>query len=132
MELACDPLIGEHDFSAFCRRPPDKTPDQALTRIVREARWRVLADDVLRFDVEASAFCHQMVRSLVGMLVAVGRGRLRAGDVGGLIRGRDRHAVPQPAPPTGLCLWEVLYPDAQLSPNCAENEDASRGTAGDV
>ncbi|MGQ0521510.1 MAG: tRNA pseudouridine(38-40) synthase TruA [Actinomycetota bacterium] len=115
MNLACDPLIGEHDWSSFCRRPPGADPALApasLVRVVRRARWLDLGDGRLRFDVEASAFCHQMVRSLVGTLVAVGRARLRAGDMLGIIRSRDRTRAGEPAPPHGLCLHEVLYPEA--------------------
>ncbi|MEO7837622.1 MAG: tRNA pseudouridine(38-40) synthase TruA [Acidimicrobiales bacterium] len=113
MQLACDPLIGEHDWSSFCRKAPLPAAVGAvapsLVRIVRRARWLELGEGMLRFDIEASAFCHQMVRSLVGTLVAVGRGRLRAGDLGGILRSRDRSLAAQPAPPNGLCLWEALY-----------------------
>jgi tRNA pseudouridine38-40 synthase len=111
MTLACDPLIGEHDFSSFCRRPkvPDGTAAVSLTRRLLDARWEELGDGVLRFEVTANAFCHQMVRSIVGLLVDVGRGRSRAGDVLAMIRARDRQAVPSPAPPQGLCLWSVAY-----------------------
>ena len=116
MALACDPLIGEHDWSSFCKRPPEPDPGagfgpRSLVRVVRSAGWTDLGAGVLRFDIEASAFCHQMVRSLVGTLVAVGRGRTRAGDVATLIRARDRTQAAEPAPPQGLCLWEVLYPN---------------------
>lgn len=110
MQLACDPLIGEHDWSAFCRRVGEEA---SLVRVVRYARWLQLGDGLLRFDIEANAFCQQMVRSLVGTLVAVGRGRLRAGDIGGILRSRDRAQAAQPAPPQGLCLWEALYPPTQ-------------------
>ena len=110
MQLACDPLIGEHDWSAFCRRVGEET---SLVRVVRYARWLELGEGLLRFDVEANAFCQQMVRSVVGTLVAVGRGRLRAGDLGGILRSRDRAQAAQPAPPHGLCLWEALYPSIQ-------------------
>ncbi|MBW3668367.1 MAG: tRNA pseudouridine(38-40) synthase TruA [Actinobacteria bacterium] len=108
MQLACDPLIGEHDFSAFCRRPP--VEGASMTRRVRRAEWVELGDGLLRFDIEASAFCHQMVRSLVGTLVAVGRGKKRAGDMAWILRSGDRQLAAQPAPPDGLVLWEVLYP----------------------
>ena len=131
MELACDPLIGEHDFSAFCRRPPDKGTDEPLTRVVRRAGWTCGDDDRLRFDIEASAFCHQMVRSVVGTLVAVGRGRFKAGEVAGVIRARDRHRVPQPAPPHGLCLWEVLYDRPQAGPESVDDQDAPIDRADD-
>lgn len=112
MILACDPLIGEHDWSSFCKRPPGPDPEvgpRSLVRVVREAGWTDLGHGVLRFEIEASAFCHQMVRSLVGTLVAVGRGRVRAGDIATLIRARDRSQANEPAPPHGLCLWEVTY-----------------------
>jgi tRNA pseudouridine38-40 synthase len=107
MRLACDPLIGEHDFSSFCRRPPVQDP--SLTRIVRDARWVDLGESLLRFEIEASAFCHQMVRSLVGTLVDVGLGRRRAGDMAFILRSRSRQAAGQLAPPHGLCLREVSY-----------------------
>ena len=106
MELACDPLIGEHDFSSFCRKSPD---NGSLTRLVRDAHWEVPEDGVLRFHIEASAFCQQMVRSVVGTIVDVGRGKTRAGEIAGILRARDRSAAGAPAPPYGLCLWEVMY-----------------------
>lgn len=115
MTLACDALIGEHDWSSFCRRPPEPDPAMgpaSLVRVVRTARWSDLGQGLVRFEIEASAFCHQMVRSLVGTLVAVGRGRRRAGDMAAVIRARDRSQAAEPAPPHGLCLWEVLYPEA--------------------
>jgi tRNA pseudouridine38-40 synthase len=108
MVLGCDPLIGEHDFSSFCRRPRTEEP-VSLVRRVRDARWDDLGDGVLRFEITANAFCHQMVRSLVGTLVDVGRGRRRAGEVMGILRAQDRQAAGQPAPPHGLCLWSVTY-----------------------
>ena len=117
MQLACDPLIGEHDWSSFCRRPP--AADASMVRLVREATWAEVGDSLLRFEIDASAYCHQMVRSLVGTLVAVGRGKLRAGDMAWIIRSRDRSLAGEPAPPHGLCLWQVLYgpgPAAHPSP----------------
>jgi tRNA pseudouridine38-40 synthase len=107
MQLACDPLFGEHDFSAFCRRPDEQA---SLVRRVTDARWLDLGEGILRFDIEASAFCHQMVRSVVGLLVGVGLGRKRAGDVAGILRSKERSHAGQPAPPHGLCLWAVRYP----------------------
>jgi tRNA pseudouridine38-40 synthase len=105
MRLGCDPLYGEQDFASFCRRPPTGS----LVRLVRDARWVDDGDGVLRFEVEATSFCQQMVRSVVGTLVEVGLGKRRAGDVAGIIRARDRSVAAQPAPPHGLCLWEVSY-----------------------
>jgi tRNA pseudouridine38-40 synthase len=106
MQAACDPFIGEHDFAAFCKKPPE---GGSTFRRVVDARWLDLGGGVLRFDVEASSFCQQMVRSMVGTLVDVGLGRKRAGEMAWIIRTKDRHKAGPPAPPHGLCLWEVLY-----------------------
>jgi tRNA pseudouridine38-40 synthase len=113
MQAACDPLIGEHDFTSFCRRPkvdPDE-PEPSMVRRVLAARWS--ADDwngaLLRFEIRANAFCHQMVRSIVGTLVDVGLGKASPGDVRGILVARDREAAGQVAPPHGLTLWEVGY-----------------------
>jgi tRNA pseudouridine38-40 synthase len=115
MQLACDPLIDSHAFSSFCRRPPAGS----LVRKVRSATWTPLPDGYLRFEIEASSFCQQMVRALVGTLVEVGTGsgKRRAGDMTGILRARDRAAAGQLAPPHGLCLWEVTYPDAGPPPS---------------
>jgi tRNA pseudouridine38-40 synthase len=111
MRLAADALIGEHDFSSFCRRPPaapDGTP-ASLQRAVRRVRWTVEGEGRLHFEIEASSFCHQMVRSVVGTLVDMGLGRRKAGEMLGIIAARDRHAAGRLAPPHGLVLWEVRY-----------------------
>ena len=111
MRLACDPLIGEHDFSAFCRAPkaPPGAPTPSLVRRVRDVRWLDLGEGRLRLDIEASSFCHQMVRSVVGTLVEMGAGRRRAGDMRGIVASRDRARAGQLAPAHGLCLWAVVY-----------------------
>lgn len=111
LTLACDPFLGEHDFSAFCRRPkpdPDGQP-ASLVRRVLAAAWTDLGDGVLRFEVTATAFCHQMVRSIVGTVVAAGHGQVRAGDILGILRSGDRANAAPIAPPQGLCLWHVGY-----------------------
>lgn len=109
LRLACDPLLGAHDFSSFCRRPKGN-PDASLVRRVLDARWHDLGDGLLRFDVEAGAFCHQMVRSIVGTLVEMGRGARRPGEMSGILAARDRARAGRPAPPQGLNLWCVRYP----------------------
>jgi tRNA pseudouridine38-40 synthase len=112
MRLACDPLIGEHDFGSFCRRPKADGVQAPLMRRVIDARWSAPPDDRVRrlcFEIEATAFCHQMVRSIVGTIVEVGAGKKRAGEMAAILRARDRSAAGQMAPPHGLCLWEVRY-----------------------
>jgi tRNA pseudouridine38-40 synthase len=115
MQLACDPLIGEHDFSSFCRRPkvdPDQ-PAPSMVRRVVSASWHEVDSEygagLLRFEITATSFCHQMVRSIVGTLVGVGAGRRHAGEVRGTLLAKDRSTAGQVAPPHGLVLWDVGY-----------------------
>ena len=115
MRLACDPLIGEHDFTSLCRMPKVAAGRSApsMRRRVLLARWSTPDEtdqpDLLRFEVRANAFCHRMVRSIVGLLVDVGRGKRTAGDVLAVIRAKDRAEASPVAPAHGLCLWEVGY-----------------------
>jgi len=117
MRIGADALLGEHDFAAFCRRPPGESERARITRRVLSTSWGPAPGDerVLRFQIEANAFCHQMVRSIVGTLVAVGRGRVRAGELLAILSSGDRSRSAQPAPPQGLCLLGVRYP-AELVP----------------
>ncbi len=110
LRLTCDPLIGEHDFSSFCRAPR-RIPDASLVRVVYDARWHDLGDGLLRFDIEASSFCQQMVRAIVGTMVPMGAGKQKAGEMAAILRARDRAMANRVAPARGLCLWEVVYPD---------------------
>ncbi|HEY2331791.1 MAG TPA: tRNA pseudouridine(38-40) synthase TruA [Acidimicrobiales bacterium] len=110
LRIASDPLIGEHDFTSFCRKP--RVPEGvsfSMTRRVLDTRWHDLGEGVLRFDIEATAFCQQMVRSIVGTLVEVGLGRRSPASVMAALTGSDRALAGPPAPPHGLCLWEVRY-----------------------
>ena len=138
MAAAADALLGEHDFRAFCRRVPGTPAGAAIPRRILDARWTRLdgrptgartagtsdlaghdastgpslapvVGDLLAFEVEANAFCHQMVRSLVGTLVDVGRGRRRPSDILHILRSADRAQAGQPAPPQGLTLMTVRY-----------------------
>jgi tRNA pseudouridine38-40 synthase len=76
---------------------------------VVESRWHELGDGLLRYDVRATAFCWQMVRSIVGTLVDVGTGKKRPGDLMAILRAKDRASAGRLAPPEGLCLWQVGY-----------------------
>ncbi|HXN62744.1 MAG TPA: tRNA pseudouridine(38-40) synthase TruA [Acidimicrobiales bacterium] len=126
MRTASDVLLGSHDFRSFCRRRPGTDGSEPITRRVTRARWSVdegpEAGDadagagvaagqgrLLRFDIEANSFCHQMVRSVVASLVEVGRGRQNAAGLLERMRAASRHSMPDPAPPEGLCLVAVDY-----------------------
>ena len=102
-------MVGDHDFSSMCRRPPDIGPEVPLRRTVLSAAWSGTAGDLLEFDIRGLAFCHQMVRSIVGLCVDIGRGRRSAADVAGILAARNRAAAPPVAPAHGLCLMEVGY-----------------------
>ena len=111
MQLACDPFIGEHDFTSFCRQPKvgERVVPKSMRRRVLIAHWSDLGDGVLRFDIRATGFCHQMVRSITGTLVEVGLGKRKPGELMDVLRARDRATAGQVAPAHGLCLWEVGY-----------------------
>jgi tRNA pseudouridine38-40 synthase len=122
MRAASDVFLGTHDFRSFCRRPVGSDASQPLLRRVTTARWSVdrglEATDadggvedtrLLRFEISAASFCHQMVRSLVGSLVEVGRGKENAAGLMERLRANTRHLMPDPAPAHGLCLVSVTY-----------------------
>lgn len=112
MQAALPALHGEHDFSSFCRLPkvPEPYPAPSLVRILHELSWTRLDDSpLLRFEITGSAFCHQMVRSIVGTTVDVGLGRIDPATMPEIIVRKDRSAAGAVAPPTGLVLWHVGY-----------------------
>ena len=105
MRLAAAALVGEHDFTSFCRLPAPPAPTVRQLR-----RLSVVARGMsVEIRAEANAFLHQMVRSLVGTLVAVGEGRLPPDSMGAILAARDRSAARQIAPPHGLALVRVQY-----------------------
>jgi len=115
MQLATDSIIGLHDFSSFCRQPQQSGVNRnaegpSMMRRVHLAQWHDAGNGILTFDIRANAFCHQMVRSIVGTLVDVGLGRRKAGEMSGVLRAMSRLNTPHIAPPQGLCLMDVGYP----------------------
>ena len=107
MRLASDRILGRYDFSTFSKKNKSK-PGETYVRTVHRAEWRRIGETV-QLDITADAFTRQMVRSLVGMFVEIGRGRRRAVDMGVALRTGDRAAAPSPAPPHGLVLMEAHY-----------------------
>jgi tRNA pseudouridine38-40 synthase len=117
MARAAEPLLGEHDFAAFCRRPPAGAG--TVRRLLRLDPGRA-EDGVLRFRVEADAFCHGMVRFLVGALLTVGDGRRPVGWPAEMLAAGRREAALAPAPAHGLTLLGVRYPaDDELADRAA-------------
>ncbi|HWH30211.1 MAG TPA: tRNA pseudouridine(38-40) synthase TruA [Mycobacteriales bacterium] len=106
MAAACPPLLGEHDFAAFCRRREGATTVRALLAL----SWERDGDGVAVMTVTADAFCHSMVRSLVGAMLAVGEGRRPPEWPGSLLSLGARAGDVVVAPPHGLVLEQVDYP----------------------
>jgi tRNA pseudouridine38-40 synthase len=108
MDAAARTLIGLHDFAAYC-----KPRDEATTiRTLLDYRWERDADGVLVAEVKADAFCHSMVRALVGACVAVGEGRLDTSELVSLSDALERTSAFKVMPARGLILREVGYPEA--------------------
>jgi tRNA pseudouridine38-40 synthase len=105
MVLATGLLLGEHDFAAFCRRREGATTIRTLLAldVVRDG-------DLITVAASADAFCHSMVRSLVGALLSVGEGRRGAQWPAGLLTRTERASDVPVAPAHGLTLVRVDYP----------------------
>ncbi len=106
LQLGSDVFIGEHDFASFSRKGPTGS---SSVRLVLDSRWVEEGDGILRYEIRATSFCWQMVRSIVGTLVDVGIGKTKPGEIMGILAAKDRATASQVAPATGLCLWEVGY-----------------------
>jgi len=100
-------LTGEHDFAAYCKRKEHATTVRAVTRL----DWRRQPDGELVATVAADAFCQSMVRSLVGALLPVGDGRRPVPWPAELLTLTERATAVVVAPPHGLTLVAVAYPD---------------------
>jgi len=105
MRTAASPLAGEHDFRSFCRHPG------AGRSTIRKIDRLTIARDghLVVVRLRANAFCHQMVRSIVGTLVRVGEGRLDPREVVRILAAGDRATTPNIAPARGLTLERVIY-----------------------
>ncbi|WP_181779519.1 tRNA pseudouridine(38-40) synthase TruA [Pseudonocardia pini] len=104
-------LVGEHDFAAFCKRREGATTVRGLERL----SWSA-SNGVLVAELSADAFCHSMVRSLIGALLEVGRGRGAVDWPASLLARRERESGVPVAPAHGLTLVGVDYPaDSDLA-----------------
>jgi tRNA pseudouridine38-40 synthase len=119
MNAAAAALVGEHDFAAYCRRREGAT---TIRRLLRYEWAREPGDDrVAAANVEADAFCHSMVRALVGASLAVGDGRRDVGWPAQVLRAGVRDSAVQVAPAHGLSLEEIRYPaDDRLAARARE------------
>jgi tRNA pseudouridine38-40 synthase len=116
MDAAARALVGLHDFAAFCRRREGAT----TVRTLLEYGWSRDGEGLAVARVVADAFCHSMVRALVGGATAVGDGRRPAGWLAEVLAGGVRDPGVVVAPPHGLVLEEVVYPpDDELTARAA-------------
>jgi len=104
-------LVGEHDFAAFCKKRDFGT----TVRAVQDLRWDRDEHGLAVMTVQADAFCHSMVRSLVGVLLPVGDGRRATTWPAEILRSGQKHSAVTVMPAFPLVLEEVGYPaDDQL------------------
>jgi tRNA pseudouridine38-40 synthase len=117
MDAAAGRLVGLADFAAFCKKREGAT----TVRTLLEYSWRRLDDGTLAATVVADAFCHSMVRALVGALVPVGQGRRDPGWPAEVLAAGRRDPGVTVMPPQGLSLEEVVYPpDDELAARAEE------------
>ncbi len=105
MQTAAQALVGSHDFSAFGSPPQG---DNAI-REVFAADWRAVANDCLRFEIEANAYLYRMVRMIVGTLLRVGKGALSVAEFGEILETADRRRAGPAVAARGLVLEAVMY-----------------------
>ena len=105
MTNAAQYLIGTHDFTSFTTRAlQEKNRIRTVKRmeIKKEGKY-------IYFTVEADGFLYNMVRSIVGTLIEVGRGKIAVENVKDILDARNRNLAGPTAPAKGLCLMEVKY-----------------------
>ncbi|MEL6437676.1 MAG: tRNA pseudouridine(38-40) synthase TruA [Cyanobacteria bacterium J06621_8] len=107
IQEALDPLLGEHDFSAFKRSGSDR--NDSLVEVQTAYCYR--RDSFLYLEVQANSFLYGMVRFLVGMLVEVGSGKRTPKSFTEIWQNQRREEVKYSAPAKGLCLLRVGYPE---------------------
>lgn len=111
MNEAALQLLGLNDFSAFCRRSATRGPHRTAVRTLLGLSWRRGPDGAAVAWVEADAFCHSMVRSLLGALLPVGLGKQPSTWPRALLDGGERHPQLRVMPAHPLVLEAVRYPD---------------------
>ncbi|GAA1930948.1 tRNA pseudouridine(38-40) synthase TruA [Streptomyces durmitorensis] len=110
MNAAAEKLVGEHDFAAYCKRREGAT----TIRTLQELRWERRDDGILEATVRADAFCHNMVRSLVGAMLFVGDGHRPVEWPAQVLAAGVRDSAVHVVRPHGLTLEEVGYPADEL------------------
>lgn len=105
MQRSCDILIGQKNFRSFCLSQAEVNHHICE---VRKAEWTE-RQGVKVFEIHANRFLHNMVRTIVGTYVNLGRGRITFDELVSIMEKEDRKAAGFAAPPEGLFLEEVVY-----------------------
>lgn len=117
MAEAARPLLGEHDFKSFCKASSaEGKPTSRYVAALDVSRVREAGEELVAIDVTGNAFLHNMVRTIAGSLVEVGRGHRAPGWIEGVLAARDRAAAGPCAPAKGLTFVGVAYPEGVLEP----------------
>lgn len=100
-------LVGKHDFSSFCTRAhliEDKVRTITDITVTREG-------ELVKFVIEGDGFLYNMVRIIVGTLLAIPMGRVKSGELAEILEAKDRQRAGKTAPAHGLYLTDVIYPE---------------------
>jgi tRNA pseudouridine38-40 synthase len=125
MQAAAQQVVGRHDFTSFAATDPDQSERRgkdagSMVREIYSSDWEETqtdggllagAQNLLVYTVQGNGFLHHMVRNLVGTFLDVGRGAVSPEAVPGILAARDRCSAGPTAPPNGLYLVKVLYPE---------------------
>ena len=115
MAEAASELVGLRDFASFCKPRPGATTIRELRKLQVERNR-----DHIEIYLEADAFCHNQVRSIVGALIAVGEKRLSRADLAKILQEKKRSSRFKVVAPAGLALTHVDYPEPELWASQAE------------
>ena len=120
MNRAGKSAVGTHDFRAFCRKKEGTSGEDPIIRKVLSIKWERIADswemtpnseEVTKLTIRAQSFCHNMVRCLTSTMVGIGLGELPENTIAERLESLSRDFLPPPAPPQGLALVAVGYPN---------------------
>jgi tRNA pseudouridine38-40 synthase len=117
MAQAAATLLGEHDFSAFVET---NDPGNRMRTMYDARCWR--DGDMVIIELCATGFMRQMVRSIAGTLIRVGRAQMSAEELGDVLASRERSRAGDTAPACGLYLIDVQYPTATAAGSPKEKE----------
>ena len=108
MQAAALEVLGLHDFASFCRPRPGSTTIRELREVT--VTRNAAAGNVIEIELLADAFCHNMVRSIVGALIAVGKGQATSADIRATLERASRTESYRVVAAKGLTLIEIGYP----------------------